>query len=66
MGLIVVAEGIEEIEHFEKLKEKSCNLIQGYLFCKPVGVEETTELLKHKFDTDTNKGLRRIQTNKEN
>ena len=60
MGLIVVAEGIEEIEHFEKLKEKSCNLIQGYLFCKPVAVEETTELLKHKFDTDTNK-LRRIQ-----
>src|SRR5699024_2207436 len=31
----VVAEGVEEYGEFEFLKQKQCDIIQGYLFSKP-------------------------------
>ncbi|MCD4714012.1 MAG: EAL domain-containing protein [Clostridiales bacterium] len=36
LGLIVVAEGIEEKHHYEILKAYKCDCIQGYYFSKPL------------------------------
>ncbi len=36
----VVAEGVETVEQYQILKEYGCDIIQGYLFSKPVPAEE--------------------------
>ena len=36
LGLQVVAEGVETLSQFEKLRTISCDAAQGYLFSKPV------------------------------
>ncbi len=36
LGLDIVAEGVETQRQYEYLKAHSCNVIQGYLFSKPV------------------------------
>ena len=38
-GHTVVAEGVEEIEQFELLRELRCELFQGYLFARPLAAE---------------------------
>lgn len=47
LNLNVVAEGVETEELKELLKHLGCKYIQGYLFSKPLPVEEATELLKN-------------------
>ncbi|WP_158498406.1 putative bifunctional diguanylate cyclase/phosphodiesterase [Ruminiclostridium papyrosolvens] len=42
----IIAEGVETKEQYEYLKEKGCNIIQGYYFSKPLLPEEATEFLK--------------------
>jgi diguanylate cyclase (GGDEF)-like protein len=41
----VIAEGVEEKEHYEKLKEIGCNYFQGYYFAKPQNIETISKLL---------------------
>lgn len=40
LGLKVTAEGVEEDEQFDILKEVCCDYIQGFLFDRPMTVEE--------------------------
>ena len=42
----VVAEGVETKEQLQWLREKSCQQIQGYLFCKPISTTEFTLILE--------------------
>ncbi len=42
----VIAEGVETKEQAEFLAKRSCHVMQGYLFSKPVPAEEFTELLR--------------------
>jgi len=42
-GLTVVAEGIEEAEHVELLKQFGCDLIQGYYFSRPIPAEDVMQ-----------------------
>ncbi|SFG17680.1 EAL domain-containing protein [Sporolactobacillus nakayamae] len=42
----VVAEGVEAQEQLQLLQDFHCNLIQGYLFSKPVPADTFTELLR--------------------
>lgn len=35
-----MAEGIEEQEQVEKLREYGCDLIQGYVYAKPMPVSD--------------------------
>ena len=42
----VVAEGVEEIEQLQKLKEMGCEIIQGYYFSKPVPPEEFEQFIE--------------------
>ena len=44
----VIAEGVEEIDHLSFLEDNLCNKFQGYLFSKPVALEQfETYLVDH-------------------
>lgn len=40
LGMTVVAEGVEEIRQVERLKDSGCDLIQGYVYAKPMPAAE--------------------------
>ena len=40
LGLEVVAEGIEELEQAKTLRDRHCQLGQGFLYSRPVVAEE--------------------------
>ncbi len=40
LGLEVVVEGVETKEQYEKLKQYDCDFIQGFLFSRPLPVDE--------------------------
>jgi len=44
-GLCTLAEGIEDHEQFERMRELGCELGQGYYFSRPLPAEEVTPLL---------------------
>jgi sensor c-di-GMP phosphodiesterase-like protein len=46
LGVNSVAEGVEEAAQFNYLKQRGCDLFQGYLFSKPLPVEQWVEVLK--------------------
>ena len=46
LGLNVTAEGVENAEQFEKLKELNCDEVQGYYFGQPVTAQRFTQLLQ--------------------
>lgn len=45
LKLKVVAEGVETKEQYDFLKEKDCNIIQGFFFSMPVSAEEIEKML---------------------
>jgi len=51
LGLDVIAEGVETLEHAAFLNREGCNLLQGYLLAKPMPTDEfevfCRELAKH-------------------
>lgn len=50
LGLKTVAEGVELQEHMDYLLECNCDMLQGYLFSKPLLEEDATNLLKKTRD----------------
>ncbi|MDP3682912.1 MAG: EAL domain-containing protein, partial [Ignavibacteria bacterium] len=46
LKLNVIAEGVETEEQRQLLLNNGCNTYQGYLFSKPVPIDEFKELLK--------------------
>ena len=44
MDMIVVAEGIETLEQQEDLARRHCDLLQGYLFARPMPMAELLAL----------------------
>lgn len=49
MGHVVVAEGVEEKQQLETLKDIQCDSVQGYLFSRPVLPEHIPTLAKTSF-----------------
>lgn len=47
LGLHVVAEGVEESEQLDYLRDLNCDHVQGYYLCRPVPAEEIRELLEN-------------------
>lgn len=45
LNVNIVAEGVETKEQFDFLKKHDCNQVQGYLFSKPLPVDEFEEVL---------------------
>ncbi|MHB8623887.1 MAG: EAL domain-containing protein, partial [Sulfuricaulis sp.] len=46
MKLKVVAEGVETNEQLNALRQYGCDMVQGYLFSKPVPSEDITHMLQ--------------------
>ena len=46
MGLYTVAEGVETIEQLDNAVRYGCDIVQGYLFGKPMGSKEMELLMK--------------------
>ncbi|GAA3959612.1 bifunctional diguanylate cyclase/phosphodiesterase [Allohahella marinimesophila] len=46
LGLLVIAEGVEEMGQHEFLSKRDCDFAQGYYFSKPVAVDAFEVLLK--------------------
>ncbi|WP_052360732.1 sensor domain-containing phosphodiesterase [Oceanobacillus manasiensis] len=49
IGMCIVAEGVEEKEQYDFLKERNCDLIQGYYFSKPVPLSEFESMLQNGY-----------------
>lgn len=48
LGLDVVAEGVETQAQYDALLERGCDIIQGYLYSRPLPIEQVSRfLLKH-------------------
>ena len=45
LGLTVVGEGVETPAQLQQLRELGCDQVQGYLFCRPMPVDEASEFL---------------------
>ena len=46
LGMTTVAEGVETKEQLEFFRSQKCEVVQGYLFSKPLPAEEITKLLR--------------------
>ncbi len=49
IGLECVVEGVETVKHLEILRENGCEMAQGFLFDKPLSVEEFKKRLDKEF-----------------
>ncbi len=47
LGIAIIAEGVENIEQLELLREWGCSEVQGFYFTPPLAVEDAGELLRH-------------------
>ena len=52
LGLNTVAEGVEDKQQLEFLRQHKCNLMQGYYFSKPITYDETVTLLQQEQDNN--------------
>jgi len=55
LGLRVVAEGVETKEEFELLRRLGCDLVQGYLFAKPMTAEDCDLFLSKFYSSESRK-----------
>ncbi|BAO44311.1 EAL domain-containing protein [Thiolapillus brandeum] len=49
LGYLVVAEGVEQDQEVDVLRKTACDLVQGYLFSKPVPPEHIPQLATQHF-----------------
>ncbi|HEX4865550.1 MAG TPA: EAL domain-containing protein [Acidimicrobiales bacterium] len=56
LGMIAVAEGVEEAEQAQILQEMGCKFAQGYLFARPLPVDQVEALLASATTVPTNQG----------
>ena len=49
LNYTVVAEGVEQLSQLEMLRDMNCDIIQGYLFSKPLPAEAFGQLLKQAY-----------------
>ncbi|SDB93269.1 bifunctional diguanylate cyclase/phosphodiesterase [Acinetobacter boissieri] len=46
IGLTIIAEGVETQEQLEFLQQKKCDIIQGYIYARPLPAADATHYLK--------------------
>ncbi|MGD9597160.1 MAG: EAL domain-containing protein [Steroidobacteraceae bacterium] len=60
LGKTVVAEGVETIEQLDFLRERGCDVVQGYYLAKPMSAEAVGELLAGRAVAATPAGARLV------
>ena len=45
LGIKTVAEGVEQVSQVEFLREVGCDLVQGYVYYKPMPINEYEKLI---------------------
>jgi diguanylate cyclase (GGDEF)-like protein len=55
LDLFITAEGIENYEQYFKLKSIGCDFIQGYLFSKPIKINDVEEIYNKNYINDLKK-----------
>jgi EAL domain-containing protein (putative c-di-GMP-specific phosphodiesterase class I) len=53
IGLKVVAEGVETEQQRDYLKRQNCDILQGYLFAKPLTASDATDYLQQHMRMST-------------
>jgi EAL domain-containing protein (putative c-di-GMP-specific phosphodiesterase class I) len=48
LNLLVVAEGVETAEQLQFLRDRSCDIVQGYLFSQPLPAAELTQFMANR------------------
>jgi len=56
MGMVVVAEGVEKISERDYLVEIGCDLIQGFLYSKPLPLEAFQEYVSRQKNNNPIEG----------
>ena len=51
LQMATVAEGVETLEQVNFLKDTNCDMVQGYVFARPMPAEKFTERLRNPGDT---------------
>ena len=51
LQMATVAEGVETLEQVNFLKDTNCDMVQGYVFARPMPAEKFTERLRNSGDT---------------
>ena len=46
LGVVLIAEGVEEQTHLDKLRDYQCEEIQGYFFSRPIPFPDLCEFLR--------------------
>ena len=54
MGLKVICEGVETVEHLRFLQAHDCDYVQGYLFSRPQQPEDITQMIEGEVDGSYN------------
>jgi diguanylate cyclase (GGDEF)-like protein/PAS domain S-box-containing protein len=49
LNIETIAEGVETVEQFRFLKQNRCNMLQGYLFSKPVAPKKIESMLSKNY-----------------
>ncbi len=47
IGLNVIAEGVENYEQLQILRNRNCRYVQGYLFSRPLNIKDTESYIKN-------------------
>lgn len=47
LGIRIVAEGVEEQQHIDLLRELHCDMVQGYYYAKPMPIQNFTALIQN-------------------
>ena len=52
MNISVIAEGVEINDQLEILKSQECDILQGYLFSRPLSDTQLTELIQQSAEKE--------------
>lgn len=50
LNMLTIAEGVETVIQVERLKKMKCDLIQGYVYYKPITIEKFNKIVYNDYD----------------